>query len=263
MAIPQPPPPVNSYRFANKTALITGGASGIGAATARLLAREGAVVWIADRNIDQAEETAAALGPANAIALDVTEDSQWHDCMARVLERSQSLDILINAAGISTVSAKAGVRDVAIADWRAVYRVNVEGTLLGCQHAMRAMNSRGGSIVNISSTSALCPSPILAAYGASKAAVLQLTKTVAAACALEKLPIRCNAVMPGMTDTPLIAGMSSNYKQSWQEQIPLQRFAIAEEVAEVIAFLASDAASYVNGAGYLVDGGLMSRPIVK
>jgi 3(or 17)beta-hydroxysteroid dehydrogenase len=263
MSAPQPPPPARLERFAHRTALITGGASGIGAATARLLARDGAIVWIADRDIARAEEIAAAIGSANAIALDVADDAAWAACMARVLAQSQSLDILINAAGISTVSPQAGVRDVDIAAWREVFRVNVEGTLLGCQHAMRAMGSRGGSIVNISSTTALAPTATLAAYGASKAAVLQLTKSVAAACALDGLPIRCNAVMPGMTDTPLVGGMSPHYKQSWQEQIPMRRFAAPEEVAEVIAFLASDAASYVNGAGYLVDGGLIGRPVVK
>ena len=258
----QPPLP-DSSRFAGRVALVTGGASGIGAATARLLAREGAIVWLADRDFERAAGVADELPLATAIALDVTDDESWREGMARILAASGSLDILVNAAGISTAPGKANVREADLDGWRTVFKVNVEGTLLGCQHAMRAMHSRGGSIVNISSTAAVSPSATLAAYGASKAAVLQLTKSVAAGCAIEGLPIRCNAVMPGMTDTPLLAAMSPEYRQSWEREIPLRRFALADEVAQVIAFLASDAASYVNGAGYLVDGGLIARPVVK
>lgn len=263
MSARTPFPPDDARRFAGKVALITGGASGIGAATASVLIRNGARVCIADRDSSRAQETAVALGAAGALELDVAQDRDWAHCMSEVLNQCGSLDILINAAGVSTGGGKANIRDVSIDDWRAVFRINVEGTLLGCQHAMRAMKSRGGAIVNISSTTALCPTATLAAYGASKAAVLQLTKSVAAACALEGLPIRCNAVLPGMTDTPLIAGMAADYRQTWEGQIPAGRFAAPQEVAEVVAFLASDAASYVNGAGYLVDGGLMSRPVVK
>lgn len=259
MSTPKPFPPDSSKRFAGKVALITGGASGIGAATVSLLARNGARVWIADRDSNRAEEAAAALGAAGVIKLDVTQDQEWASCMSQV----GALDILINAAGISAAGGKANVRDVSIDDWRAVFRINVEGTLLGCQHAMRTMHSRGGAIVNVSSTTALSPTATLAAYGASKAAVLQLTKSVAAACAMEGLPIRCNAVLPGMTETPLISGMAPDYRHAWEAQIPAGRFAAAHEVAEVVAFLASDAASYVNGSGYLVDGGLMSRPVVS
>lgn len=263
MSAPAQFPHDNSQRFGGKVALITGGASGIGAATASLLVKGGARVWIADRNTTRAEETAASLGAAGALTLDVAQDRDWARCVSDVLDRSGALDILINAAGVSAAGSKANVRDVSIDDWRAVFCINVEGTLLGCQHAMRAMKSRGGAIVNISSTTALCPTATLAAYGASKAAVLQLTKSVAAACALDGLAIRCNAVLPGMTDTPLISGMAPDYQGAWQAQIPAGRFAAAHEVAEVVAFLASDAASYVNGAGYLVDGGLMARPVVR
>lgn len=263
MSAPAPSPHVDSKRFAGKVALITGGASGIGAATASLLVKGGAQVWIADRDSSRAEETSAALGAAGAYKLDVALDQEWASCVDEIVRRSGSLDILINAAGISAAGGKANVRDVSIDDWRAVFRINVEGTLLGCQHAMRAMQSRGGAIVNISSTTALSPTATLAAYGASKAAVLQLTKSVAAACALEGLPIRCNAVLPGMTETPLISNMPPDYRGKWESQIPAHRFAAPHEVAEVVAFLASDAASYVNGAGYLVDGGLMARPVVS
>lgn len=263
MSAPPLSPPDREGRFANKTALVTGGGSGIGAATARLLASEGAFVWIAERDPIRAEGTAVALGHATAVTMDVAVDADWAACMGHVIAESRTLDVLVNAAGIARTPAQAGVREVDIDDWRAVFRVNVEGTLLGCQHAIRTMGSRGGAIVNISSTTALAPSATLAAYGASKAAVLQLTKSVAAACSMEGLPIRCNAVLPGMTDTALIAGMAPDYRSAWETQIPAGRFGRPEEIAELVVFLASDAASYINGAGYLVDGGLTARPVVK
>ena len=249
-------------RFDGRTALVTGAASGIGAATATLLARDGASVWVADRDEPAARVTAEAIG-GTALALDVTSPDAWEAAMARVPKEGANLDILVNAAGISRDAGVADVAQVSLASWRAVFAVNVEGALLGCQHAMRVMGGRNGAIVNIASTTARSPSATLAAYGASKAAVLQLTTSVAAACAVAGLPIRCNAVLPGMTDTPLVAALSPDVRAAWEAQIPLGRFARADEVAEVIAFLASDAASHVNAAGYRVDGGLLQRPVIQ
>lgn len=247
-----------SGAFSGRVALITGGASGIGAATAGLLAARGATVWIADRDLSAAEVRAQAIG-AKPVALDVTSPEAWELAMARV----GTLDILVNAAGISRDAGAADVAHVSLASWRAVFAVNVEGALLGCQHATRVMGARGGAIVNIASTTARSPSATLAAYGASKAAVLQLTISVAAACAVAGLPIRCNAVLPGMTNTPMVAALPPAARAAWEAQIPLGRFANPDEVAEVIAFLASDAASHVNAAEYRVDGGLLQRPVIR
>lgn len=226
---------------------------------ARRLAADGATVWLAD--IDQVACVAARDGLASggALALDVTVDADWAGAMARIGD----LDILVNAAGISRAGDAA--QDVAEAEldgWRRVFAVNLEGTLLGCQHAMRAMRGRRGAIVNVASTAGVAPSPALAAYGASKAAVVQLTRSVAAACSAFDPPIRCNAVMPGMADTPMTAAMTPPYRAAWTGQIPLGRFADVAEVADVIAFLASDDARYVTGTEVRVDGGMLSRPVV-
>ncbi len=237
--------------FTGKIALVTGAASGIGAATAVLLERHGATVWRAD------------ISEGVPLRLDVTSDDDWTTAMDRIVADSGRLDILVNAAGISRAGGEQGVASVAIHDWRQVFAVNVEGSLLGCQHAMRVMGAQGGAIVNIASTAGIAPSATLAAYGASKAAVHQMTKSVAAACALAGLPIRCNAVLPGMAETPMTSAMPPAYRESWEAQIPAGRFAGADEIASAIAFLASDAASYVTGTGLLVDGGLINRPVVR
>ena len=245
-----------------RVAMVTGGASGIGAATARALARGGDHVWVADLDAAAAARVAAEIGGA-ACVLDVVDPTSWSAAAAQV-EASGRWTVLVNAAGVSRTDAPADLANVTPEAWRRVFAVNVEGTLLGCQHAMRSMAEGGGAIVNISSTTAAAPTATLAAYGASKAAVLQLTKSVAAACALRGgPPIRCNAVLPGMTETPMTAAMPEPYRAAWENQIPLGRFATPEEIVAVVAFLASDAASYINGAGLPVDGGLLARSVVK
>jgi 3(or 17)beta-hydroxysteroid dehydrogenase len=245
--------------MAGKVALVTGAASGIGAATARLLAARGALVWFADLRAGSCDAARADIATSDAIALDVRDPDNWREVETRI----GTLDILVNAAGISRTANPAGIAEVALDDWRAIFAVNVEGTLLGCQTAMRLMARKGGAIVNIASTAGIAPSATLAAYGASKAAVAQMTRSIAAACATEGLAIRCNAIQPGMAETPMTAAMSDDYRRAWEAQIPAHRFGRAEEVAQAICFLASDAASYINGEALLVDGGLMNRAVVS
>lgn len=249
MPNPRMPDPLT---LAGRVALVTGAASGIGAATADMLEWAGAWVWRAD------------IDPSAGLPLNVTDAAQWAATADRIVAESSRLDIMVNAAGIAAAAGAATVEAVSIEHWRRVFAVNVEGSLLGCQQAMRVMGTAGpGAIVNIASTAAVAPSPALAAYGASKAAVVQLTRSVAASCALAGLDIRCNCVMPGMADTPMTRGMDAAYRAAWIEQIPAGRFADPAEVARAILFLAGDMASYVNGAVLPVDGGMLSRPVVS
>jgi 3(or 17)beta-hydroxysteroid dehydrogenase len=144
-------------RFTGKVALVTGAASGIGAAIAILLASDGAFVWCADLDPIAAESVVGSGLSAKALRLDVVDNRDWVDAMARVTAESGRLDILVNAAGISKIGNASGVLNVGLDDWQAVFRINVDGTLLGCPHAIRMMQRAGGAIVNISSTAALAP----------------------------------------------------------------------------------------------------------
>ena len=249
-------------RFDGKVAIVTGAASGIGAATAALLARDGARVWLADIDADAAAKVAERIRAANAIVLDVTSGTSWTSVSRRACEQDGGWDILVNAAGISRGGGPEDVAQATIDGWRRVFAVNVEGTLLGCQCALASMRA-GGAIVNVASTAGTAPSPALTAYGASKAAVIQLTASVAAAGAARIPPLRCNSVVPGMTDTPMTETMTQSYRDAWTREIPAARFGAADEVAATIAFLASDDAAYVTGSSYRVDGGLLSRPVIR
>lgn len=247
--------------FRDKTVLITGGASGIGAQVAAAFTKEGARVWLADLDLESARERSASLIGVTGIKLDVTSPDDWESAAADISHAGETLDVLVNAAGIAGGGPKAGIADVSLDSWRQVFSVNVDGALLGCQMALRAMHN-GGAIVNFCSIVAARPTPTLAAYGASKAALEHLTKTIASHCGAHNLGIRCNAVMPGMVDTPMIAGMHSDYQANWLEKIPAHRFARVSEVSDLVLFLAGDRSAYISGTSVLIDGGYLSRPLI-
>jgi 3(or 17)beta-hydroxysteroid dehydrogenase len=244
-------------RLKDKTAIITGAASGIGAATARLFRREGARVVATDlKGVADDGTDAGWLG----LAQDVRDAGAWQAVFDAAARRFGRVDILVNSAGINGVSAGTGGQDpehLALDEWRAIQAVNVEGTMLGCQAAITHMKAqgpeRGGAIVNVASYAGTVGSPTATAYGASKAALVQYTKSLALHCGRAGHAIRCNVVNPGPIRTPLYVPLTGTGKPT---HIPLQRIGEPGEVAAAILFLASDAASYVSGAALPVDGGL-------
>jgi 3(or 17)beta-hydroxysteroid dehydrogenase len=251
--------------FAGQVALVTGAASGIGRETALLLAQRGAQVLLTDLDGAAAERVALEMQTnAAALPLDVTNEADWQRATAVALERWGRLDVLVANAGISFACP---VVDMSLDDWRRVLAVNLDGVFLGTREAVRAMRAvgRGGSIVIVSSASGIKAAPGASAYAASKAALRLFAKSVALECAAEG--IRVNTVHPAGVVTPMWTGapfwadlveQHGGAEGAWRAlaaDTPLKRFAQPREVAEAIAFLASDAASYVTGTELLVDGG--------
>jgi NAD(P)-dependent dehydrogenase (short-subunit alcohol dehydrogenase family) len=189
---------------------------------------------------------------------DVTDADSWAGVMQSALGTFGSVDVLVNNAGVGSLPEPQDPENVTLAHWRAVHSVNVEGVLLGCQSAIRTMKHHGGAIVNVSSLAALAPSPKMAAYGSSKAAVRQLTMTVAAYCMQQGYKIRCNSIHPGWVLSDMTQGSRTPEELRAQERaIPMKRFAAAQEMASTVAFLCSEEASYITGAKFVVDGGLL------
>lgn len=256
-------------RLDNKVALVTGGASGLGKAIAQRLGAEGASVVITDRQSDVGQATAAECGFI-FIEQDVCEEIQWPQVMRETEERCGILNILVNNAGVLGPMDAITPENTRLADWKKIFAVNVEGVLLGCRAAIPAMKrAGGGSIINMSSVAGLRASPHATAYGASKAAVRQLTKTIAQYCAQEKLNIRCNSVHPGIVRTPLwdkyaegiarARGISvEDFNAETKARIPMGDFTLPADVAAIVSFIASEEARHITGAKFIVDGGMVN-----
>ena len=256
-------------RLTNKIAVVTGAARGIGAAIATAFAREGATVWVTDIDCDSGQALADALGPAHHFhPLDVGDEAHWASALAEVLAAHGRLDVLVNNAGITGFGPDSGPHDpenVSLAEWHAVHRVNLDGTMLGCKHAIRAMRSaKSGAIINISSRSGLVGIPGAAAYASSKAAGRNHSKSVALWCAQQGLNIRCNSVHPAAILTPIWETMIGDGPDrdakmaALVKDTPLQRFGTVDEVAALCVFLASDEAPYITGSELDIDGGLLA-----
>jgi NAD(P)-dependent dehydrogenase (short-subunit alcohol dehydrogenase family) len=248
-------------RLENKVALITGGASGMGASMARVFAREGAKVAVADMLEDDGKKLVGEITKANGAAifqkLDVTSEAGWQEAIAATLAAFGRLDILVNDAGISG-SAVDDLFDTAA--WERLMAVNATGTFLGMKYAIPQMQKTGGgAIVNISSISGVTGQRgIHVGYNASKGAVRTLTKAAAAQHGRDN--IRVNSVHPGLMPPMRTSGRTADpaVRAKMLEGVPLRRAGRVEEVANAVLFLASDDASYITGVELYVDGGFLA-----
>lgn len=244
-------------RLAGKVAIISGAASGMGAATARVFAREGAKVVIADLLEEEGNKIARELGAAARFeGLDVTDEAGWESVVAATIRHFGQLDILVNNAGISGNS----VTDLYSTEgWHRIIAINATGVFLGSKHAIKAMLGRGGAIVNMSSINGFVASEgAHMAYHASKGGVRMMTKVIAVQHA--KDGIRCNSVHPG-TMPPMRTAIRSRdpvVRAERMKTIPMGRAGEVEEVANAVLFLASDEASYITGTELVVDGGAIA-----
>jgi NAD(P)-dependent dehydrogenase (short-subunit alcohol dehydrogenase family) len=259
-------------RVEGKIAIVTGGGTGIGRATARRLAEEGAVVTVTDVNVEAGQAVADELGGgAMFVQQDVRNEADWQRLMDAVANAHGRLDILHNNAGILATQPTQSLADTDMEQWRAIQAVNVEGVFLGCKYGVAAMSvggrakggAGGGAIVNMSSIAGLIGTPGAIAYGASKGAVRQMTKSVAIDCARRGLGIRCNSVHPGIIQTDMgdavmdLSGIDP--ARAWTasiKRVPMGEAGQAVDVANCVLFLASDEARHITGAELVVDGGL-------
>lgn len=252
-------------RLQDKVALITGGASvpGLGSATARRFAEEGAIVYLTDRDHAGAEKVAAEIraagGRAEAFAHDVTSEADWDRVMAEIDRAHGRFDVLVNNAGIVIAAM---VEDVSTADWSRQIDVNLNSVFFGTKRAVIAMRKagNGGSIINMSSTVGLGGLPSCTAYAATKGGVRLMSKTVAMETAREG--IRVNTVHPGMIPTNMLGGAREADEATVEAtlaQIPMGRAGEPLDIANMNLFLASDEARYITGAEFVVDGGMMAQ----
>jgi NAD(P)-dependent dehydrogenase (short-subunit alcohol dehydrogenase family) len=247
--------------FRDRVAIVTGGASGMGAASAELLAAGGARVAIVDRNEAGADAVAGGLEVGIALAGDVGSSAFCREAVQRVVDEWGRLDVLVNAAG---VIVRANGADTTDEEWRRIFAVNVDGLFFMCRAAIPVMKAGGGgTIVNFGSVWGDVGAAGVAAYCATKGAVHQLTRALALEHAREG--IRVNAVAPGEIDTPMLSSerpepLTREFLDRLADTtIPMGRLGRPQEVAEVAAFLASDRAAYMTGAIVAVDAGYGSR----
>lgn len=246
-------------------AVVTGGGQGIGLACARRLAEEGARVIISDTNVEIGEAAARAID-AQFIYQDVAIEADWLRLSETLSDND--LHILVNNAAIEgDVNAAKDPEAAPLADWNRIFEVNTAGTFLGCKHAIPIIaRSGGGAIINMSSVATMVPTPFITAYGASKAAVEHLTRSVALHCAEKAYRIRANSVHPGQVRTPMLdafferqGGAVGQDGEAIAEQfvqtIPMRCFQDPQDIANLVLFLASDEARFITGQAIACDGG--------
>lgn len=249
-------------KMQNKVALVTGGAEGIGATVGRMIVAEGGSVMLCDVQLDKARALADELGEnAEAFELDVRDLDQWHKAVEATVERFGKLTVLCNIAGISEPG---NVVDGTLDTWERTIDINLNGPFYGMRAALPVMEKSGepGAIVNIGSMIAIRAAAFVAAYSASKAGLLGLTRSVALDCAERGVPIRANMVHPGAIRTPMYerykfsgADEPENIERDFAATHPMNRIGEPEEVARAVLWLASDESSFTTGCDITVDGG--------
>jgi NAD(P)-dependent dehydrogenase (short-subunit alcohol dehydrogenase family) len=256
-----------SGRLAGKVALISGGASGIGAAAARRFVEEGAKVVLGDLQTEKAEALARELGSsAVAVRLDVRDESDWRAAAAKAKSAFGGLTPVVNSAGISIPSS---IEDATLEHFRQTIAINLEGTFLGCKIGVEALKGgKGGAIVNIASTLGEKAGAIFTAYCASKGGVRMLSRAVALHCAEQGYDIRVNTVLPGAIHTEMVEGYIANgiAAGATREQViegfasahPLKRLGKPAEAANAIVYFASDESTFCTGGEIAVDGGMLA-----
>jgi 3(or 17)beta-hydroxysteroid dehydrogenase len=256
-------------RLEGKVALVTGGASGLGRAIAQRLASEGATVVISDIQSALGDATANEAG-LHFMQQDVSDEAQWKKIVASIEHQFGRLNILVNNAGILGPPQAGTPENTTLDTWRRIFAVNVEGVFMGCQTAIAAMvRAGGGAIVNLSSMGSRLATPRATAYGASKAAVRHLTRSVAQHCAQKRFNIRCNSVHPGTVRTPLLDKAMREAAEArgvpfetivaeYESRVPLGGLTKPEDVAAAVAFLVSDDARHITGSALYVDGGTIN-----
>jgi len=262
-------------RVKGKVALVTGGASGIGRASAMLLAKEGAAVVVTDLQDDQGKDCAGAIKRAGGDAIflhhDVASEDAWIGVVAEIRSRFGKLHVLVNNAGIAITGS---VLTMTLADWRRQQSINLDGVFLGVKHSLPLMReSGGGSIINISSLAGLKGSPSLAGYCATKGGVRLFTKAVALECAAARDNVRVNSVHPGVIETPIWLGIipgtipgadqpgsnAPNLDAISEQIVPTGKKGLPEDIAAGVLYLASDDSRYVTGTELVIDGGMSTR----
>jgi NAD(P)-dependent dehydrogenase (short-subunit alcohol dehydrogenase family) len=254
-------------RVADKVAIVTGAAMGIGKACAELLAAEGAAVAITDRETAAGRAVSDVLSNAGHRAIfiehDVSREDQWERVVAEVLNTFGKIDILVNNAGIGWFG---DVEHTTIDDWHSILRVNLDGVFLGIKHTIPSMRAfGGGSIINISSIEGLIGDPQLAAYNASKGAVRLLTKSAALYTARERTRIRVNSVHPGYILTPMVehaltaSGDPEMMRKSIEALHPVGHLGQPIDIAYGVLYLASDESTFVTGSELVIDGGYTAQ----
>ena len=253
-------------RVAGKVALITGAAKGIGREAALLLAREGAALVVTDVDVEGvrqvADEIVAAGGRSLALRHDVVDEARWDEVIAAATTEFGGLDVVVNNAGIAIGG---DAETLSLDSWRKVMAVNLDSVFLGTRAGIRAMKSRGGSIINISSIEGIIGDPTLAAYNASKGAVRIFTKSAALHCANNRYGIRVNSVHPGFISTPMVDGFFAESpaavaaREATAAKHPVGHLGAPIDIAHGILFLASEESSFMTGSELVIDGGFTAQ----